>query len=70
MKIEDQVITIFAGVNGFLDKINVNEILNFEKALLNYIYNISVIFKFLNFFLEKKKFLLCLINSFLLINKN
>ncbi|KAJ1994470.1 Alpha subunit of the F1 sector of mitochondrial F1F0 ATP synthase [Dimargaris cristalligena] len=34
MSVENQVVIIFAGVNGFLDKIDVNRIVEFEAALI------------------------------------
>jgi len=34
LSVEEQVIVIFAGVNGFLDKIDISDITNFEKELL------------------------------------
>jgi proton translocating ATP synthase F1 alpha subunit len=37
MPVEEQVITIFAGVKGYLDKIEVNVIRSFEEAWLNFI---------------------------------
>ncbi len=33
--IEEQVVAIFAGVNGFLDKIEINDVTRFEQALLD-----------------------------------
>lgn len=39
LKVEQQVVVIFAAVNGFLDKIAVEEIGNWEKAYLEYISN-------------------------------
>jgi F-type H+-transporting ATPase subunit alpha len=38
---EEQVCVIFAGVNGYLDKIPVSEVGNFEKALLNELRGVS-----------------------------
>lgn len=38
---EEQVCVIFAGVNGYLDKIPVSEVRNFEKALLNELRGVS-----------------------------
>lgn len=37
MAVADQVLSIFAGVNGFLDNVPVNKIREFEQALLAYI---------------------------------
>lgn len=37
MPVADQVISIFAGVNGFIDNIPVNKIREFEKGLIAYI---------------------------------
>ena len=34
LKVEEQVVVIFAGVKGYLDKINISEITNFENYLL------------------------------------
>lgn len=39
MDIVDQVLVIFTAVNGFLDKIPVNEIKNVERDLLSFIHN-------------------------------
>ncbi|MEL0245970.1 MAG: F0F1 ATP synthase subunit alpha [Alphaproteobacteria bacterium] len=35
LKVEEQVVVIFAGVNGFLDKIEINKITKFEELLLS-----------------------------------
>ena len=54
LSVEDQIIIIYLGVRGFLDKIEVNEILNFENNWLNFIKkNYSDI---LNEILLKKEF--------------
>ena len=37
LKIEEQVCVIFAGVNGYLDKIAVSDIGKFEQGLLSYL---------------------------------
>jgi F-type H+-transporting ATPase subunit alpha len=37
MSVADQVISIFAGVNGFLDDVPVNKIRQFEEDLLHYV---------------------------------
>ncbi len=37
MPVADQVISIFAGVNGFIDNVPVNKIREFEKDLISYI---------------------------------
>jgi len=37
MEVEEQVIVLFAGVRGFLDRIDVSQVGEFEKAWLNYI---------------------------------
>ena len=34
LKVEEQVVVIFSGVRGHLDKISINDITNFEKYLL------------------------------------
>ena len=34
LSVEEQVIVIFAGVNGFLDKIDISDITKFEEELL------------------------------------
>lgn len=39
MKVEDQVIILFAGVNGYLDSLKVEEIRKFEEQALRKIYN-------------------------------
>jgi F-type H+-transporting ATPase subunit alpha len=36
LKIEEQVISIYAGVNGYLDKLAVSDVLRFEDGLLRY----------------------------------
>ena len=36
MKIEDQVVVIFAGVNGYLDAIEVTDIGRFEAGLMDH----------------------------------
>ena len=36
MPISDQVISIFAGVNGFIDNVPVNKIREFERDLIEY----------------------------------
>ncbi len=35
MPVEEQVVSIFAGVRGYLDKIDVNQVTRFEQGLLN-----------------------------------
>ena len=35
MKVEEQVVVIFAGVKGFLDQIEINKITQFETLLLS-----------------------------------
>jgi len=35
LKVEEQVVVIFSGVKGFLDKINITDITKFEKYLLD-----------------------------------
>ena len=35
LKVEEQVVVIFAGVNGFLDNIEINAVTKFENDLLN-----------------------------------
>jgi len=42
--VESQVVVVFAGVKGFFDKIDLNQVLPTEKALLDYIFN-TVTFK-------------------------
>ena len=37
MPVADQVLSIFAGVNGFLDDVAVNKVREFEEELLRYI---------------------------------
>ncbi len=39
LKTEEQVCVIFAGVNGYLDKLPVNKVGDFEKGLLNSLRN-------------------------------
>lgn len=39
LKVEEQVVVIFAGVNGYLDKIKDTEIQNWEKEYLEYIHS-------------------------------
>ena len=39
LKVEEQVVVIFSGVNGFLDKINISEITRFEDFLLKKLRN-------------------------------
>ena len=36
MKVEEQVVVIYAGVNGYLDPIKVTEVRRFEDELLRY----------------------------------
>jgi F-type H+-transporting ATPase subunit alpha len=36
MPVEEQVVSIFAGVNGFLDTVPVNAVTRFESALLSH----------------------------------
>ena len=38
MKVEEQVISIYAGVNGYLDAIKVPEVGRFEDELLRYMH--------------------------------
>ncbi len=38
MDVSDQVITIFAGVNGFLDDVPVAKVRTFEQSMLKYIH--------------------------------
>jgi len=42
--VESQVVVVFAGVKGFFDKIDLNQVLPTEKALLDYVFN-TVTFK-------------------------
>ncbi|KAI9024013.1 P-loop containing nucleoside triphosphate hydrolase protein [Hyaloraphidium curvatum] len=37
MSVEHQVIVIYSGVNGFLDKVDVKRVIEFEKALIPYV---------------------------------
>lgn len=37
MKVEDQVVVIWAGSNGFLDDLPLNEVLSFQDGLLDYV---------------------------------
>lgn len=37
MPVEEQVVVIFAGVNGFLDKLPVNKVGDFEEAIIPYV---------------------------------
>jgi F-type H+-transporting ATPase subunit alpha len=39
MPVEEQVVSIFAGVNGFLDDLPIEQVRDFEAGLLNYISN-------------------------------
>ena len=36
MPVEEQVVSIYAGVNGFIDNVPVNAVTGFESALLSY----------------------------------
>ena len=36
MPIEEQVVSIYAGVNGFLDNVPTNQVTRFESALLSH----------------------------------
>jgi F-type H+-transporting ATPase subunit alpha len=36
LKIEEQVISIYAGVNGYLDRLAVSDVLRFEDGLLRF----------------------------------
>jgi F-type H+-transporting ATPase subunit alpha len=36
MKVEEQVVVIYAGVNGYLDPIKVSDVQRFESELLRY----------------------------------
>jgi len=42
--VESQVVVVFAGVKGFFDKIDLNQVLPTEQALLDYVFN-TVTFK-------------------------
>jgi F0F1-type ATP synthase alpha subunit len=42
--IEAQVVVVFAGVKGFFDKLDLNQVLPTEKALLDFVFN-TVTFK-------------------------
>lgn len=53
MPIEYQVVIIFAGMNGFLDKIATNKVSNFEQKLLNLLKTKHT--KILNEIKEQKK---------------
>jgi F-type H+-transporting ATPase subunit alpha len=39
MPVEEQVVSIFAGVNGFLDTVPVNQVVRFESSLLSHMRN-------------------------------
>jgi F-type H+-transporting ATPase subunit alpha len=39
MDVEDQVVSIWSGINGYLDDLSVSEVLEFERALLDYIHS-------------------------------
>ena len=39
--VQDQVASIWAGTNGFLDDLEVNEVLSFESGLLDYLHSNS-----------------------------
>ncbi len=36
MPVEEQVVSIFSGVNGFLDTVPVNQVVSFESSLLSH----------------------------------
>ncbi len=44
--IEKQIVSVFAGVNGFFDKLDLIEVLSTEKALLDYVFNTVVFYPF------------------------
>jgi F-type H+-transporting ATPase subunit alpha len=44
--IEKQIVSVFAGVNGFFDKLDLMEVLSTEKALLDYVFNTVVFYPF------------------------
>jgi F-type H+-transporting ATPase subunit alpha len=39
LKMEEQVVVIYAGVNGYLDKVEVNQVRKFENGLLSLLRN-------------------------------
>ncbi len=39
MDLEDQVITLFASVNGFADKINLERVKEWQEGLIKYMHN-------------------------------
>ena len=55
LKVEEQVVIIYAGVKGFLDKIEISKITEFEKKLLQNLRTKGKIFQII--FLKKRKFL-------------
>jgi proton translocating ATP synthase F1 alpha subunit len=45
-EIERQIVSVFAGVNGFFDKLDLSDVLATEKALLEYVFNTSTFYPF------------------------
>src|SRR3989338_3908561 len=47
LTVEDEVISIFAGIKGFLDKIEISEIRKFEHSLLGFINNSKIMLPYI-----------------------
>jgi F-type H+-transporting ATPase subunit alpha len=41
-----QIIMIYSGMKGYLDKLNINQVINFKVFLVNYIKKTNILFKF------------------------
>jgi len=49
LTVEDEVISIFAGIKGFLDKIEISEIRQFESSLLGFINNSKIMLPYIHY---------------------
>jgi F-type H+/Na+-transporting ATPase subunit alpha len=67
LSVDEQVISIFCGVEGYLDNVPVDNVLNYVDTILDFTKG-STIFRFINLFREDKQFLVALVESFKLVS--
>ena len=53
LTIEKQILTVFAGVNGYFDNLELNKVLSYESALFNFVSNSSLFQLYVDFATEE-----------------
>jgi F0F1-type ATP synthase alpha subunit len=53
LNIEKQILTVFAGVNGYFDNLELNKVLAYEAALFNFVNNSSLFHLYVDFATEE-----------------